>query len=165
MRCLFRLAPLSARSRRQIEQAVWATGLIISIWNRQISQIIEKAGSTPGPAIGALTAENRDIWADARNSLLAASPSGLNAESLRKIESAVIIVALDDSKPITREDISSKVWAGNAKNRFYDKHQLIVFDNGRSGFLGGCFFFQSLISSRRCLGTSSTDGDSAIIKL
>lgn len=48
----------------------------------------------------------------------------------------MIIVALDDSKPVTREDVSSRVWAGNAKNRWYDKHQFVVFDNGKSGFLG-----------------------------
>jgi carnitine O-acetyltransferase len=87
--------------------------------------------------VGALTSENRDIWADARAALLAASPS--NAESLRKIESSVIIVALDDSKPVTRDAMSSAAWAGNARNRFYDKHQLIVFDNGRSAFLGVFF--------------------------
>ena len=100
----------------------------------QISKIIADAGTTEGPAIGALTSENRDIWANAREALLAASPQ--NAESLRKIEAAVIIVALDDSKPVTRDAISSAAWAGNAKNRFYDKHQLIVFDNGKSAFLG-----------------------------
>lgn len=48
----------------------------------------------------------------------------------------MIIVALDDSKPVTREQISRAVWTGNADNRWYDKHQLVVFDNGRSGFLG-----------------------------
>ncbi|KAF8326968.1 acyltransferase ChoActase/COT/CPT [Cantharellus anzutake] len=100
----------------------------------QIKRVIDVAGTVEGPAIGALTSENRDIWTDAREALLAVSPS--NAEALRQIESSVIIVALDDSKPVTREAISSAVWAGNAKNRFYDKHQFIVFDNGRSGFLG-----------------------------
>ena len=107
----------------------------------QIKRIIDTAdASPPGPAIGALTSENRDVWADARQALLRASPSstGTNAneESLRKIESAVIVIALDDSKPITRDQVSWNVWSGNAKNRWYDKHQIVVFDNGRSGFLG-----------------------------
>lgn len=69
----------------------------------------------------------------------------------------MIIVALDDTKPVTREDISWACWVGNGRNRWYDKHQcryfpcthsqdktpvliycvpVIVFDNGRSGFLG-----------------------------
>lgn len=81
---------------------------------------------------------------------MAASP--LNAVALERIESAIFVIALDDTKPVTREDISWQCWVGNGRNRFYDKHQrvysfscsisllyfiiVIVFDNGRSGFLG-----------------------------
>ncbi|EPS96518.1 hypothetical protein FOMPIDRAFT_1025351 [Fomitopsis schrenkii] len=100
----------------------------------QIEKVISLAGSTKAPAVGALTSENRDIWADAREALLAASPS--NAASLEEIESAMIIVPLDDIAPITREDASWASWVGDGRNRFYDKHQLIVFENGKSGFLG-----------------------------
>ncbi|KIJ62738.1 hypothetical protein HYDPIDRAFT_114433 [Hydnomerulius pinastri MD-312] len=100
----------------------------------QIERVIKLAGDDKGVPIGALTSENRDIWADAREALLAASP--LNAKSLERIESSAIIVCLDDTKPITREDISWACWVGDGRNRFYDKHQLLVFDNGRSGFLG-----------------------------
>jgi carnitine O-acetyltransferase len=52
---------------------------------------------------------------------MAASPK--NAELLQKIESAMIVVALDDSKPVTRDDISWETWVGNGRNRWYDKHQ------------------------------------------
>ncbi|KAG8956475.1 Carnitine O-acetyltransferase mitochondrial [Tulasnella sp. 419] len=100
----------------------------------QLSQVMALAGSTPGPAVGALTSENRDIWTDAREALLKASP--INSQSLERIESAIIVVALDDTKPVTREAISHACWVGNGRNRFYDKHQLIVFENGKSGFLG-----------------------------
>ncbi|KAJ3516967.1 hypothetical protein NLJ89_g785 [Agrocybe chaxingu] len=48
----------------------------------------------------------------------------------------MIVLALDDTKPVTREDISWQTWVGNGRNRWYDKHQLVVYDNGRSGFLG-----------------------------
>ncbi|KAK7056966.1 Carnitine O-acetyltransferase mitochondrial [Paramarasmius palmivorus] len=102
----------------------------------QIERIIKQAGETSALPIGALTSDNRDLWTDARDALLAASPSGINAKSLETIESAMIVVCLDDKKPVTREDISWHCWVGDGKNRFYDKHQLIVFDNGRSGFLG-----------------------------
>ncbi|KAK0487531.1 acyltransferase ChoActase/COT/CPT [Armillaria novae-zelandiae] len=102
----------------------------------QIERVIEKAGSSSGLPIGALTSDNRDLWTDARAQLLAASPDGTNAKSLEEIESSMIVVCLDDTKPVTREDISWACWVGDGKNRFYDKHQLIVFDNGRSGFLG-----------------------------
>lgn len=37
---------------------------------------------------------------------------------------------------MTREHASWECWVGDGKNRFYDKHQLIVFENGKSGFLG-----------------------------
>ncbi|KAF7298898.1 Carnitine acetyl transferase [Mycena indigotica] len=100
----------------------------------QIERVIELAGSELAPPVGALTSDNRDNWTDARAALLAASP--VNAASLEAIESAMIIVALDDTSPVTREEISKACWVGDGRNRFYDKHQLIVFENGRSGFLG-----------------------------
>ncbi|KAF8514213.1 acyltransferase ChoActase/COT/CPT [Hysterangium stoloniferum] len=100
----------------------------------QIEKVIELAGEEKAMPVGSLTGENRDTWADAREALLLASP--INASSLKRIESAIIVVSLDDSKPITREEISWKCWVGDGRNRFYDKHQLIIFDNGRSGFLG-----------------------------
>lgn len=101
--------------------------LIIS-HRRQIERIIAQAGSTASPVpIGALTSDNRDLWTDARAKLLAASPDGTNAKLLEKIESAAIVVALDDTKPVTREDISWACWVGDGKNRFYDKHQRMTF--------------------------------------
>ncbi|KAF8340765.1 acyltransferase ChoActase/COT/CPT [Amanita rubescens] len=102
----------------------------------QFERIIVRAADSPaGLPIGALTSDNRDLWTDARAALIAASPSH-NATLLRQIESAMIIVVLDETKPVTREDISWNTWAGNAGNRWFDKHQLVVYDNGRSGFLG-----------------------------
>jgi len=90
----------------------------------QIERIIKQAGSAPSPVpIGALTSDNRDIWTDSRSALIAASPSGVNAKNLEVIESAMIVVCLDDTKPVTREDISWACWVGDGKNRFYDKHQ------------------------------------------
>ncbi|PSS06556.1 hypothetical protein PHLCEN_2v3614 [Hermanssonia centrifuga] len=100
----------------------------------QIDMVIKLAGDEKGPPVGALTSENRDIWTDARAALLAASPS--NAMSLETIESAMIVVCLDDTKPVTRQEASWSCWVGDGRNRFYDKHQLIVFENGKSGFLG-----------------------------
>ncbi|KAL0961370.1 hypothetical protein HGRIS_006326 [Hohenbuehelia grisea] len=99
-----------------------------------VERIIASADSSSGVAIGALTADNRDNWTIARQKLLEVSAQ--NAHALEEIESAMIVVCLDDTKPVTREDISWKTWVGNGRNRFYDKHQLIVYDNGRSGFLG-----------------------------
>ncbi|RDB15196.1 Carnitine O-acetyltransferase, mitochondrial [Hypsizygus marmoreus] len=100
----------------------------------QFTRIQSKAGTTPHPTpIGVLTSDNRDNWTHAREALLALPE---NAPLARKVESAMIIVCLDDTKPITRENLSWQTWVGDGKNRWYDKHQLIVYENGRSGFLG-----------------------------
>jgi len=48
----------------------------------------------------------------------------------------MVIVALDNSTPTSREDLSWQAWVGDGRNRWFDKHQLIVWDNGRSGFVG-----------------------------
>ena len=90
----------------------------------QLQNIIAHAGSEASQTpVGALTSDNRDLWADAREVLLAASPDGKNAQLLKKIEGAMIILALDDTKPVTREEISWSTWVGDGRNRWFDKHQ------------------------------------------
>ncbi|KAJ7021589.1 acyltransferase ChoActase/COT/CPT [Mycena alexandri] len=121
----FYTVPLAHPSGKELSAAELET---------QIERVIEMAGDSAATPIGALTSDNRDHWTDAREALIAVSP--VNAASLEAIESAMIVVCLDDSKPVTREEIATACWVGDGRNRFYDKHQLIVFDNGRSGFLG-----------------------------
>ncbi|KAH9980189.1 acyltransferase ChoActase/COT/CPT [Lactifluus volemus] len=99
-----------------------------------IADVIHRADTHKGLAFGALTSENRDTWTHTRRRLIEASPT--NQAVLKRIESAMIIVALDNSSPTSREDLSWGTWVGDGRNRWYDKHQLIVWDNGRSGFLG-----------------------------
>ncbi|KAI9167271.1 Carnitine O-acetyltransferase [Paramyrothecium foliicola] len=87
------------------------------------------------PAVGALTSENRDVWADAREILLQASPK--NKAVLEAIESASFVVCLDDASPVTLEERAHQYWHGDGANRWYDKPlQFIVNDNGTSGFMG-----------------------------
>ncbi|KAL5520033.1 hypothetical protein ACEPAG_1693 [Sanghuangporus baumii] len=101
---------------------------------QQITSIIAEAGrETDSFPVGILTSENRDTWAEARQHIVS-SPQ--NARALERIESAMIIVCLDDTRPATREDLSWACWTGDGRNRWYDKHQFIIFENGRSGFLG-----------------------------
>ncbi|KDQ62277.1 hypothetical protein JAAARDRAFT_121539 [Jaapia argillacea MUCL 33604] len=100
----------------------------------QINKVILLAGEDRAIPIGALTSENRDNWTDAREALLKASPA--NAKALERIDSAMLILCLDDTKPVSREDASWQLWVGDGRNRWFDKHQLIVFQNGKSGFLG-----------------------------
>ncbi|CAH7667076.1 carnitine palmitoyltransferase II [Phakopsora pachyrhizi] len=100
----------------------------------QFRKVIELAGTeeTTFP-VGALTNEHRDVWADARVELCKTDP--LNIKSLERIESSIICVALDSTSPITRDELGYNLWIGDGKNRFFDKQQIIVFENGQSGFM------------------------------
>ncbi|BGP39254.1 Carnitine O-acetyltransferase mitochondrial [Rhodotorula kratochvilovae] len=98
-------------------------------------QVVEKAGAESDPhPVGALTAADRDLWTKARGELIEHDPKNLKA--LERIESAIIIVSLDSNKPYTREEKSWGLWVGDGKDRWFDKHQLVVFENGKSGFNG-----------------------------
>ncbi|KAG5353913.1 hypothetical protein C0989_000156 [Termitomyces sp. Mn162] len=94
---------------------------------------IRDTAATHGTPVGALTSDNRDRWTHARAALLAVPG---NADKARLIDSAMIVVCLDESAPVTREDISWNSWVGDGRNRWFDKHQLIVYENGRSAFCG-----------------------------
>ncbi|KAI9146560.1 acyltransferase ChoActase/COT/CPT [Paraphysoderma sedebokerense] len=101
----------------------------------QLNRVIEEVGDNKEPAVGALTSDNRDKWTETRELLVAADPR--NEESLKKIESSVLLLCLDDSRPVTLEEKSKVCWHGDGRNRFYDKTlQFIVCENGKSGFLG-----------------------------
>ncbi|MCJ1357568.1 MAG: Carnitine O-acetyltransferase mitochondrial [Icmadophila ericetorum] len=99
----------------------------------QFRRIYEKAEKAP--AVGALTSENRDIWTEARATLLSAHPS--NAKAVEAIEASSFLVCLDDASPITLEERAHQYWHGDGQNRWFDKPlQFIVNDNGTSGFMG-----------------------------
>lgn len=99
----------------------------------QFARVYELASRAP--AVGALTSENRDVWADARDVLLRASPR--NKAALEAVEAAAFVVCLDDAAPVTLEERARAYWHGDGQNRWYDKPlQFIVNDNGTSGFMG-----------------------------
>lgn len=81
------------------------------------------------------------------NHLSSLSPQ--NIHNLEKIQSAMLVIALDStSSSSSREDQSWSVWTGRqsssstakakgsgiGRNRWFDKHQLIVGVDGESGF-------------------------------
>ncbi|KAF5106709.1 hypothetical protein DV452_002023 [Geotrichum candidum] len=103
----------------------------------QLQKVYEATEGQPkATPIGALTSENRDKWVKYRELLIAADPSR-NGAALEDIESASFVVALDDAKPVTREERAHQYWHGDGQNRFYDKPlQFVICDNGVSGFLG-----------------------------
>ncbi|KAF5374161.1 hypothetical protein D9615_008834 [Tricholomella constricta] len=107
-----------------------ATGLELSAaeLELQFTRIVETA-ATSRPPIGALTSDNRDRWTDARAALLALPG---NAEMARLIDSAMIVLCLDDTAPVTRQETSWATWVGDGRNRWYDKHQLLALNNWKS---------------------------------
>ncbi|RKP07018.1 acyltransferase ChoActase/COT/CPT [Thamnocephalis sphaerospora] len=99
--------------------------------------------------LGVLSADHRDVWAEKRTRLLAAHPD--NAEQLRRIESAVFLICLDESRPETDAEFSRACWHGDGRNRFYDKcFQLLAFANGRCGFNGEHSLVDGTTTSRMC---------------
>ncbi|GAA6063739.1 hypothetical protein JCM10212_000778 [Sporobolomyces blumeae] len=99
------------------------------------TRVVEMAGNEADPnPVGALTAADRDVWTKAREQIV--SHDSNNLKALERIESAIIIVSLDSTKPVTREQKARGLWVGDGKDRWFDKHQLIVFENGKSGFNG-----------------------------
>ncbi|KAG9257555.1 acyltransferase ChoActase/COT/CPT [Emericellopsis atlantica] len=99
----------------------------------QFRRIYERAD--PVAPVGALTSENRDVWADARQILLDASPK--NKAALEAIESSSFVVCLDDASPVTLEERAHQYWHGDGANRWFDKPlQFIINENGTSGFMG-----------------------------
>ena len=100
----------------------------------QLARILDAAGGEEMP-VGVLTTQDRDTWADAREELIRASPG--NEESLRTIESSLLILNMDDDAPVTRTEVARGLWHGNGRNRFFDKCvQIIVFENGKAGLVG-----------------------------
>ncbi|CEH15673.1 acyltransferase ctase cot cpt [Ceraceosorus bombacis] len=104
----------------------------------QLQAVLAENVEAAAKPIGALTSDNRDKWADAREALLAVGNGGgaKNKDALARIESAVIVIALDEAPVRTIEERSWALWWGDGKNRFYDKQQLIVSSNGKSGYMG-----------------------------
>lgn len=104
----------------------------------QLERILaDPEAATPAAhPVGALTGTDRDEWASAREGLLRASP--VNRASLEAVQSAIIVLALDNASPVLPQDVARAIWTGGkgALNRFFDKQQLVVFDNGVSGYNG-----------------------------
>ncbi|KAI7861826.1 acyltransferase ChoActase/COT/CPT [Spinellus fusiger] len=100
----------------------------------QYERVIELAGTDKGPALGVLTANNRDCWTTDRALLL---KNSANKKAMDIIESASFVVCLDDQSPVTRDEASRACWHGDGRNRFFDKPlQFVVFENGKAGFTG-----------------------------
>lgn len=112
------------------------------------TSIIQDSLKTPRNEIakssfGVLTTENRRIWAKIRTSpTIVDNPN--NSEILSIIDSALFIICLDDLVLNDLSDLSKNmlcglsildkgVQVGTCTNRWYDKLQIIVTQNGKAG--------------------------------
>ncbi|KAI0306076.1 carnitine acetyl transferase [Multifurca ochricompacta] len=103
----------------------------------QIEHIVS-ASTTKLPAVGALTAANRDLWASDYVHLRSLSPS--NTVLLDTIHSAAYVLCLDPATPSDFTTTSRFLWHGapdGLRDRWVDKPvQMIVFDSARAGLMG-----------------------------
>eukprot|EP00299_Pterocystis_sp_00344_P016766 c8410_g1_i2.p1 GENE.c8410_g1_i2~~c8410_g1_i2.p1 ORF type:complete len:642 (+),score=143.52 c8410_g1_i2:53-1927(+) len=116
--------------------ALKADGTVESVENLEahIESIRRTAASIPSSTsknVGNFTAIDRDTWAKAREALITASP--INAESLEIIQKALFVFVLDDSSPTTSSELAAASMMGKAGMRWFDKHMIIVYANGRCG--------------------------------
>lgn len=86
----------------------------------------------PGPAIGALTGDNRTSWAELRNRLIALHPQ--NYANLETIQKSLFAVVLEDESPTSESDLFHQLLAGNSTNRWFDKSFTLIFY--RNGLVG-----------------------------
>ncbi|KAJ8065466.1 hypothetical protein OCU04_006149 [Sclerotinia nivalis] len=85
----------------------------------------------PKSWVGILTADDRDNWAKARNTLLEVNER--NKVSIKTIEAAAFVVCLDDATPETPSQRFSQFLFGDGSNRWYDKSlQFVICKNGVS---------------------------------
>ena len=110
--------------------------------------IVDDAEDTPiqeaaKGALGVLSTENRKIWAGLRDVLTRDDDSN-NAECLSIVDSALFVLCLDYTEPLTPAELCGNMLCGTSEvvkgvqtgtctNRWYDKMQIIVCKNGSAG--------------------------------
>jgi len=89
--------------------------------------------------IGALTTEERGVWAPLRAKLVASSDSTQspkNAEAVACVDEALFVVCLDTVSGLSVEAMEKNVLygvAGTFENRWLDKWSFVVCEDGQSG--------------------------------
>jgi carnitine O-acetyltransferase len=110
--------------------------------------IVDDAAETPiqdaaKGALGVLSTENRKTWSQLRDVLQREEGSN-NSDCLNIVDSALFIVCLDYTEPLTGAELCMNMLCGTNKvekgvqvgtciNRWYDKLQIIVCHNGSAG--------------------------------
>ncbi|KAJ5578097.1 mitochondrial carnitine O-acetyltransferase [Penicillium hispanicum] len=110
--------------------------------------IIDDAAQTPiqdaaKGALGVLSTENRKVWSGLRDIMTKDSASN-NAECLNIVDTALFALCLDDTEPSSTAELCANMLCGTSEvikgvqvgtctNRWYDKLQIIVCNNGSAG--------------------------------
>ena len=90
-----------------------------------------RKSDSQGSMVGVLTTSERNSWAKIRKDMVASNPT--NAVSLDTIDEALMIIALDDEDLGGLDDVGMAMLTGDGKNRWFDKHQIIVLKDGTVG--------------------------------
>ena len=89
-------------------------------------------------ALGALTAENRDTWAQVRERLESLG----NEEALHAVDSALYCIALDEFASEDPDALGVNFLTGDAANRWFDKNLTLIFTpNGHAAINFEVVFF------------------------
>lgn len=92
-----------------------------------LKYILSDNSPAPEFPLAYLTSENRDVWAELRQKL----ESGGNEEALRKVDSAVFCLCLDDFPIKDLVHLSHNMLHGDGTNRWFDKSfNLIIAKDG-----------------------------------
>ncbi|KAL8717594.1 MAG: hypothetical protein Q9225_005174 [Loekoesia sp. 1 TL-2023] len=87
-----------------------------------------------GPRVAALTADNRDSWAEVRN--LVKKADHANQSLTHMIEAAAFLICLDETSPDTSTERANQFMWGDIGNRWSDKPlQFAVCPNGVSAYI------------------------------
>ena len=97
-------------------------------------QAILESSSEMLPPVAALTADNRDSWAELRETVKTIHPT--NDALISMIEAAAFVICLDDGSPTTPTERCNQFLLGDPSNRWSDKSlQFVVCANGVSGYI------------------------------
>ncbi|KAE8135105.1 Choline/Carnitine o-acyltransferase-domain-containing protein [Aspergillus pseudotamarii] len=94
-------------------------------------------------ALGVLSTENRKVWSGLRD-ILTKDEGSNNAECLNIVDTALFVLCLDYTEPSNTSDLCANMLCGTSEvvkgvqvgtctNRWYDKLQIIVCQNGSAG--------------------------------
>ncbi|PGH12206.1 hypothetical protein AJ80_06826 [Polytolypa hystricis UAMH7299] len=113
-----------------------------------LQMVIDDAEQTPiqeaaKGAIGVLSTENRKIWSGLRE-VLTKDEGSNNAECLNIVDTAIFVLCLDSAEPSNISELCANMLCGTSEvvkgvqvgtciNRWYDKLQIIVCENGSAG--------------------------------